>query len=256
MEQPLAGRVALVTGVSRRKGIGFAIADRLAALGADVFVQSWRAFDAANAWGADPAGIAPLLDELRTHGTRIAHQEADFTDPDAPRRLVDAAVAAFGHLEILVANHAYDKAGTLEELTAQDIDTHLIVNTRASLLLVQAFAAQYQAQNGGRIILLISGQHITPMPGELAYAASKGALHQITPSLSAHLIGRGITVNAIDPGPTDTGWAAPDLYEQIRAVAPLGRWGQPEDVARLVGWLATDDSGWITGQIINSRGGF
>lgn len=114
--------------------------------------------------------------------------------------------------------------------------------------------AQHDGRPGGRVILLTSGQHLNPMPGELAYVASKGALHQLTLSLSAHLISRGITVNTVNPGATDTGYASAELYESIRIAHPQGRWGQPENAARLIGWLATDEAQWITGQVINSTG--
>jgi 3-oxoacyl-[acyl-carrier protein] reductase len=251
----LTGRVALVTGVSRRKGIGFAIAQRLAAMGADVFIHSFVPYDVDRSWGADPDGIESLIDTLRSHGTRIAHAEGNFLDPAIPAQIIDAAVQTFGHIDILVANHTYSTMGNLEELTAADIDTHFQVNVRGTLLLAQAFTAQYNAPAGGRIILLTSGQHLNPMPGELAYVASKGALHQLTLSLSAHLMPRGITVNTVNPGATDTGWANGDLYESIRVANPQGRWGQPEDAARLIGWLATDDAQWITGQVLNSTGG-
>ena len=93
------------------------------------------------------------------------------------------------------------------------------------------------------------------MPKELAYVASKGALHQLTLSLSAHLISRGITVNTVNPGATDTGYATAELYDAVRRAHPQGRWGTPEDAARLIGWLTTDDAQWITGQVINSTGG-
>src|SRR5260370_34118206 len=95
----LAGRVAVVTGVSRRIGIGFAIATRLAQAGADVFIQSWAPFDAAQPWGADPAGMETLLAEVRAHVTRIEHLAADFSEPHAPARLIAAAHAAFGRLD-------------------------------------------------------------------------------------------------------------------------------------------------------------
>lgn len=255
MELPLQNRVALVTGVSRRKGIGFAIAQRLATLGADVFIHSFSPYDARQPWGADPDGIPALIKMLQQHGTRIAHAEADLLDPDAPQALVDAAVQAFEHLDILVANHAYSTMGGLGALTATEIDRHLQINVRASLLLVQAFAAQHDGRSSGRVILLTSGQHLDPMPDELAYIASKGALHQLTLSLSAHLIQRGITVNTVNPGATDTGYATAELYESIRAAHPQGRWGQPEDAARLIGWLVSDDAQWITGQVVNSTGG-
>lgn len=251
----LQGRVAVVTGVSRRAGIGFAIVRRLAALGADVFVQSFAPFDAEQPWGADQDGVAALLLALRASGGRIEHMEADFLDADAPQRLMGAARSTFGHVDILVANHAYSTMGSLEALTAAQIDMHMQVNVRGTLLLVQAYAAQHDGRPGGRVVMLTSGQHLGPMPGELAYVASKGALQQLTVSLSAHLIRRGITVNTVNPGATDTGYATPELHAAVEALEPQGRWGQPDDAARLIGWLATDDAQWITGQVINSTGG-
>jgi 3-oxoacyl-[acyl-carrier protein] reductase len=94
------------------------------------------------------------------------------------------------------------------------------------------------------------------MPDELPYIASKGALHQLVPSLAAALAPHAITVNGINPGPTDTGWAPPQRYAAIEAAHPQGRWSQPDDAARLGCWLATDDARWITGQVLDSTGGF
>jgi len=252
---PLKNRVALVTGCSRRIGIGFAVASRLAALGADLFIHSYTPYDASQPWGADPRGITTLVDELRASGRRVENCEADFSDPDSPSQVIQAAMSAFGHVDILVVNHAYSTMGRLEELTAEQIDIHMQVNVRAALLLVKEFAAQHDGRPGGRVILMTSGQHLGPMPDELAYIASKGALHQLTRSLSAYLVGRGITVNTVNPGATDTGYATENLYEMVRKANPQGRWGQPEDAARLIAWLATDDARWITGQVINSNGG-
>ncbi len=254
---PLAGRAALVTGVSRRIGIGFAITRRLAQLGAAVCIQHYIPYDASQPWGADPGGIEALLTELRTEtGGRIEAISADLRDPAAPAHVIDAAYQHFGALDVLVCNHAYSTMGTLEEMTAEQIDAHLQINVRGSLLLTQAYAARHDdARPGGRVILMTSGQHLGPMPGELAYVASKGALHQLTQSLSAHLVRRGITVNTVNPGATDTGYASPDLLAAGRAANPQGRWGMPDDAARLIGWLATDDAQWITGQVINSNGG-
>jgi 3-oxoacyl-[acyl-carrier protein] reductase len=254
-QKPLEGRVAIVTGCSRRAGIGYAIANRLGSMGADLFIHSYSAYDAAQPWGADPAGVPALLDRLRRHGGRVEHIAADLARPDAPRQVLERAVGAFEHVDILVANHAYSTLGALEDLTANEIDVHMQVNVRATLLLVKAFAAQHDGRAGGRVVLMTSGQHLGPMPGELAYIASKGALHQLTISLSAHLIPRGITVNTVNPGATDTGYATPDLFQAILAAEPQGRWGQPDDAARLIAWLATDDAQWITGQVLNSTGG-
>jgi NAD(P)-dependent dehydrogenase (short-subunit alcohol dehydrogenase family) len=248
----LAGRGALVTGVSRRVGIGYAIARRLRELGASVSVQGYSPHDAAQPWGADPAGVPALAEELGA-----AHGIHDFTDPDAPAACVEAAAAALGHVDILVANHAMSCDQDLAALEAGAIDATLAVNVRASLLLVQAYARLHDdARPGGRVVLFTSGQHLEPMTRELPYAASKAALHGITASLAAELAPRGILVNTVNPGPTDTGWATPELTQHELRRLPLGRWGAPEDAARLVAWLASDEAGWITGQVITSDGGF
>ena len=253
-DTPLQGRVALVTGVSRRAGIGFAIASRLLGLGAAVVVQSWTAHDAAQPWGADPAGMRGVIGLLAADGGRVEHVEADFADPEAPAAVVEAARSAFGHVDMLVVNHARSGRGGLAQLSAPEIDAFLHENVRAALLLVRDFAAQHDGRAGGRVVLLTSGQHLGPMSGEVAYAVSKGALQQATATLSDALIDSGITVNAVNPGPTDTGWEIRDW--DPRPAMPLGRWGAPDDAARLIAWLCTDDAAWITGQVINSEGGF
>jgi 3-oxoacyl-[acyl-carrier protein] reductase len=248
----LAGRGALVTGVSRRAGIGYAIARRLRELGAAVYVQGFEPHDAAQPWGADPAGVPALADELGA-----AHGIHDFTDPAAPAECVEAAAAALGHVDVLVANHAMSCDQDLAALEADAIDATLAVNVRATLLLTQAYARLHDDERpGGRVIVFTSGQNLEPMTRELPYAASKAALHGITASLAAELAPRGILVNAVNPGPTDTGWATPELTQFELRRLPLGRWGSPDDAARLVGWLATDDAAWVTGQVLTSDGGF
>lgn len=253
---PLAGRVALVTGVSRRAGIGYAIAHRLAQRGAHLFLHGLASYDARQPWGADSGGMMDIVGDLRQYGTKIAYVSADFTDPDAPARVMGAATTEYGHVDVLVVNHAYSVPDTLETLTAESVDTHMQVNVRAALLLVQAFTAQHDDNRpGGRVILMTSGQHRHPMPNELSYIASKGALHQLTASLAAHLAPRHITANAVNPGATDTGYADRATYEAILAKQPMGRWGQPDDAAQLIAWLASDEASWITGQVIDSTGG-
>jgi 3-oxoacyl-[acyl-carrier protein] reductase len=250
---PLHNRSAVVTGVSRRAGIGFAVSRRLLELGARVFIQSWAPYDETTTWGADPGGLDAVLAELVSVG-QVEHVAADFADADAPRAVVAAARSEFGHLDILVANHARSEQGSLKNVTARQLDAHLTENVRASILLVKEFAAQHDTRPGGRVILLTSGQHLGPMSNELAYALSKGALHQATLSLSDELAACGITVNAVNPGPTDTGSGL--AQHPAHPVMPQGRWGVPEDAAKLIGWLCTDDAAWITGQVINSEGGF
>jgi 3-oxoacyl-[acyl-carrier protein] reductase len=249
---PLAGRGALVTGVSRRAGIGYAVAGRLRELGADVFVHGFVPHDAGQPWGADPGGVPALASELGA-----GYVEGDFTDPAAPAACVEAAVAALGHVDVLIANHAMSCDQDLAALDAGAIDATMAVNVRATLLLVQAYARLHDdARLGGRVVLFTSGQHLGPMTRELPYAASKAALHGITASLAAELASRGILVNTLNPGPTDTGWATPELVEQELHRLPLGRWGSPADAARIVGWLATDEAAWVTGQVLTSDGGY
>jgi 3-oxoacyl-[acyl-carrier protein] reductase len=109
---------------------------------------------------------------------------------------------------------------------------------------------------GGRVIFLTSGRHLGPMRDEVAYASAKGALAAITPTLADHLADQAITLNTVNPGPVDTGYALPDVLEEVRRRFPAGRWGVPDDPARLIAWLVTDEAAWITGQVINSEGGF
>ncbi len=247
----------VVTGVSRRAGIGFAVAAELLAAGASVLVHSWSPHDANQPWGADPVGDAGIVELLGGEGSRLRHVAADFADPRAPGLVVAMAVEAFGAVDVVVANHARSSNQSLAEVTAAELDLTWAVNARASVLLAQAFAVAHDdGRAGGRIILFTSGQHLGPMSRELPYAISKGAIHQMTLTLSDALVDRGITVNTVNPGPVDTGWADPDLAERVGRALPAGRWGRPEDVARLVRWLASDDSGWITGQVLNSEGGF
>jgi 3-oxoacyl-[acyl-carrier protein] reductase len=235
-----------VTGVSRSEGIGYAIARRLVADGFAVFTQGWEAHDAAQPWGA---GEVPLREGL------AGHLEADLADPEGPGAVMAAARIALGHVDVLIANHAASVGGTLEALTAASIDTALAVNVRGTLLLVKEFAASFDGDHG-RVVLFTSGQGRGPMPSELPYAVSKAALSGSVLSLADHLVPRGITVNAVNPGPTDTGWATEEIVERAKAAMPRGRWGTPEDAARLVAWLASEESGWVTGQVIDSDGGF
>lgn len=252
---PLSGRVALVTGASRLAGIGAAACRELARLGADVAFTHWRPYDAAFPWSGDDDEPARLAANLAEMGVRSLAIAADLSDPTMPERVLDEA-SALGPLSILVNNAAHSTGDGWEALDAATIDAHYAVNLRAAALLSVGFARRFAAGTGGRIVNMSSGQSLGPMPGELAYAASKGAIEAFTRSLAPSLGPLGITVNAVNPGPTDTGWISPEFAAELLPKFPPGRLGRPEDAARLIAWLCTDDAGWITGQVINSEGGF
>jgi 3-oxoacyl-[acyl-carrier protein] reductase len=246
----LAGRNALVTGVSRRAGIGYAVARRLLGAGAGVFIHGWTPHDATQRWGAEPGGTEAIAAELA-----VPFLEGDFAEAEAAERVVEAAANALGPLDILIVNHARSGHGRLEELTATEIDDFMSVNVRGSLLLVREFAVRHDdSREGGRVVLITSGQHLAPMAREVAYAVSKGALQQATLTLADELADRRITVNAVNPGPTDTGWGLAD--QDPAGTMPFGRWGEPDDAARLIAWICSDDACWVTGQTIDSEGGF
>lgn len=252
-----ASRVAVVTGVSRRQGIGFAIARRLLADGLNLVIHSWSQHDAEKPWAPGPSELDSVIQELGGLGARLSHVEADFADPGAPRRVIDNAIQRFGGVDVLIANHARSAPGRLSEVSSADLDLAWAVNARASVLLTQAYAEQHDdSRRDGRVLLFTSGQHRGPMADELPYAISKGAIHQMTGSLADALAGRPITVNAINPGPVDTGWPTDEFREQLRSAFPTGRWGQPEDIAPIVSWLISPESAWITGQVIDAEGGF
>jgi 3-oxoacyl-[acyl-carrier protein] reductase len=252
----LRGRVALVTGVGRRRGIGSAVCRALASRGADIVLSYWKAYDHEMPWASDEDEPEALLGELRAAGVRAEGVEADLSRPDSPGSLLDVTEERLGRPSILVNTAAYSARESFEDLDAETLDVHYAVNVRAMALLSVGFAKRYPGGPGGRIVNFSSGQSLGPMPGELAYVATKGAIEAFTLTLAAEVGHKGITVNAINPGPTDTGWMSEEMKREIISKSPSGRIGQSEDAARLVACLAGDEAAWITGQLIHSEGGF
>ncbi len=250
--------IAIVTGASRSRGIGAAICRALAAMQIDIFFTTWNTHDKM-LYTTEENNAQQLLSELRALGVRAASMEADLSLPQTAPAIMNEVEKQLGPASILINNAAHDPLDIpFEQIDAQILDAYYAVNMRGTMLLSIEFARRFAQASGGRIINLTSGQGVGAMPGKLPYVATKGALEAFTVTLAAEVARKGITVNAVDPGPTDTGWlsADPILKKTLEEQAPFGRVGLPEDAARLIAFLASEASAWITGQIIHSRGGF
>lgn len=283
---PLSGQTALVTGVSRRRGIGFAVARAFARLGASVFIHHYGPHDEDQPWGADDlSGVVGEVEAELTEGAVLGEKSADLQDTEQIQPLIDAAHALTGSLDILVCNHAKSGGdGSILDMTPEALDAFWTTNTRSTLLLTRAFALlkadapteaarpgdRVRTDQGpkftkptGRVFWMTSGQGHGPMRGEVAYATSKAALAGVTVTVAAELLELGIVLNTVNPGPVDTGYLSPDAtdrsldgIQELLARQPFGRFGRPNDPANLISWLATDDGAWIVGQVLTSDGGF
>lgn len=240
---------ALVTGVSHENGIGAAACKRLAAAGHDIFFTHWQASEK---WEAQ------FKEEITQYGVRCEGASIDLANSDAAIEVLNAAEEALDFPCILVNNAAYSTRDGYQQLDVQTLDAHYAVNIRSVSLLCVEFARRFEKKQmqAGRIINMTSGQAQGPMLEELAYVATKGAISAFTLSLSAEIGNLGITVNAVNPGPTDSGWMSEELKEELAPKFATKRIGLPDDAARLIAFLASEEAAWITGQVINSEGGF
>jgi len=243
----LAGRVAIVTGVTRRAGLDAAIAGELIEAGAAVFITHFREYDKRQAWGVAPDEPESILAAL---GERGAGVELDLSRPAAAVDLFNQASVRFGKVDILVNNAAHCEPGGGADVSAEQLDRHYAVNLRAAVLLCSEFVRRRHPSVGGRIINVTSGQGQGPMPGEVAYAVTKAGLDVLTLSLAADVLTLGVTVNSIDPGPIDTGWMTADLRTTLAAMSPTGSLARPADLASVVRLLCTDAAAGVTGRLI------
>jgi len=254
----LINKIAIVTGASRAKGIGTEICRELAREGADIFFTHWSKYDRLMDYfnEDDFKWSKHLMEEIRSLGVRCESMELDLSQPDAPRKLLDEVQNKLGSPSILVNNATHSVDVDFRSIDADMLDAHYNVNIRGTCLLTVEFARLIEGKHGGRIINMVSGQDKSPEPGNLAYVVTKGAVSTFTKSVAIELAPLKITVNAVDPGPTNTGWMSSELKEELLPKFPMGRLGEPRDAAKLVIFLASEESEWITGQIIHSDGGF
>jgi len=245
-------KVALVTGASR--GIGRAIAVRLARDGAVVVVHYRR----------NQRAAAATVRQIEKKGGRAFTVQADFRSPDSIPTLFQAMDKGLQDLlgarefDILANNAGIQIGAGVEDTTEAQFDELVAVNMKAPFFIIQH--ALLRLRDGGRIINISSGTSRIAMPDEVAYAMTKRALDSLTMALAKQLAPRGITVNTVAPGITDTDFQAewlsdPQAREFAASVAAMGRLGRPEDIADVVAFLASSDARWITGAFIDATGG-
>ncbi|KAF1714617.1 3-ketoacyl-ACP reductase [Pseudoxanthomonas yeongjuensis] len=238
-------RVALVTGASR--GIGAAIAQRLAADGHAVIVNY-----AGNALEAEA-----VVRRIEAAGGQALAVQADVADAAAVAKLFDAAVAAFGGIDVLVNNAGIMMLGSIGDSDDALFDRQIAVNLKGSFNTMRE--ASRRLRDGGRIVNFSTSVVGTKMENYGVYAATKAAVETLTAIHSKELRGRGITVNAVAPGPTATdlflNGKSDELVQRLAKMNPLERLGTPEDIAAVVAFLVGPDGGWINGQVLRANGG-
>jgi 3-oxoacyl-[acyl-carrier protein] reductase len=198
-----------------------------------------------------------VVQAIRDRGGQAEAWEADLADPSNIPRIFDRAERAFGPVEVLVNNAAYETwPTTIFTVDAQNIDQHFAVNTRAVVLMIAEFVRRYKARQGewGRIVNL-STDAAQCFSGSICYGASKATVEAFTRSIAVEVGPLGITVNTIAPGPVQTGSYSREVVARETAQIPLGRMGRPEDIADVAVFLASDQAGWLTGQVIKVSGG-
>ena len=248
MSGKLAGKTAIVTGAS--KGIGAAIAKQLAAEGASVVVN----------YATSKAGADQVVDAIKNGGGKAVAAQANVARPEEIERLFKDAKQAFGRVDILVNNAGVYEFAPIEEVTVEHFRKMYDLNV-LGLILASKEAVKHFGSDGGAIINISSVAATAGMPGTSVYSSTKAAVDAVTRSLAKELGPRGIRVNSINPGMVETegvhaaGFAESDFRKQIEAQTPLGRIGQPLDIAPAAVYLASSDSAWLTGETLYISGG-
>ncbi|HTG69502.1 MAG TPA: SDR family oxidoreductase [Candidatus Udaeobacter sp.] len=246
MEHKLAGKVALVTGASR--GIGREIAEELARNGAKVVVN----------YASNPDKAEEVVDGIKQRGGEAVAIQADISSVAEIEMLFRKTLEAYGQVDILINNAGIMITKPIASITEEDFDKQFAINVKGTYFACQQ-AARHMNDNG-RIINFSTSVNGSMFPAYSVYAGTKGAVEQFTRQLSKELGPKGITINAVAPGPVNTElFTVGKTEEQISAIANMnsfGRLGEPEDISKVVLFLSSQESQWITGQTIRVNGGF
>lgn len=267
----LENKAVLVSGANNPYGIGAAIARAFVSEGARVFItylrQTWENQDVDETQLNKPGlpfwrtmltkSADEVVQSLRALGGQVEAWETDLSNPCNIPHLFDRAEAAFGQVDVLVNNAAFcEWPETILTTSAETIDKHFAVNTRAGVLMIQEFVRRHQNRGGkwGRVINL-STDAARCFVGSISYGASKTAMEAFTRTSAIEVGAFNITVNTIAPGPIQTGSFSAESEVKLRSEIPLGRIGQPKDIANAIVFLASEQASWLTGQVIQVSGG-